>query len=65
MRVSHLFPFFKVSEVVRETRQRRRPEGGNLKGCCVVFIEKLYLIDQLFQCFYIPGTCCAAHEHWK
>ena len=45
MRVSNLYPFFKVSEVVRETRQRRRPEGGKLKGCCIVFTEKLYLID--------------------
>ena len=45
MRVSNLYPSFKVSEVVRETRQRRRPEGGKLKGCCIVFIEKLYLID--------------------
>ena len=41
MRVSNLYPVFKVSEVVRETR----PEGGKLKGCCIVFIEKLYLID--------------------
>ena len=40
MRVSNLYPVFKVSEVVRETRQRRRPEGGKLKGYCVVLYRK-------------------------